>query len=140
MPKQVNPYRHLVHENRTNKGIYIFLELPKYNGLRRTSLDVDVLANGPPLSPSKSMNKIREHSVSRTGSKAGSKTGSKVGSRTGSRAGSRRGSIEDQHLDLPNFPKDTRRQSIDVAALGATTRRKSDTPYPGRRGSSFKLK
>ena len=72
------------------------------------------------------------------------KVGSKSGSKAGSKAGSRRGSIEDQHLDLPLFSKDTRRQSIDVAALGFSgqngTRRKSDTPYPGRRGSSFKLK
>ena len=104
-------------------------ELPNCHGRRRTSLDVNLLADGPLLS--------REHTVSRTGSKAGSKAGSKVGSK----AGSRRGSIEDQHLDLPNFPKDNRRQSIDVAALSYSgTRRKSDTPYPGRRGSSFKLK
>ena len=50
---------------------------------------------------------------------------------------------EDQHLDLPNFPvglDDVRRQSVDVAMLGSGARRKSDTPYPGRRGSSFKLK
>ena len=50
---------------------------------------------------------------------------------------------EDQHLDLPNFPlgfDDVRRQSVDVAMLGSGARRKSDTPYPARRGSSFKLK
>ena len=49
--------------------------------------------------------------------------------------------FEDQHLDLPNLSaSNLRRQSVDVAMLGSGARRKSDTPYPARRGSSFKLK